>query len=183
LAEMADGFVVLDRDGVINQDSDAYIKSADDWLPIPGSIEAIARLNHAGFLVGIVSNQSGIARGLFDLSALDAMHQKLHTLLARQGGRVEMIAYCPHSPQMGCLCRKPQPGLLAAIGERLGIKLAGVPFVGDSWGDVQAARAVGMAPWLVRTGKGERTLESGLGDLDDIRVFADLRAVADELIK
>jgi D-glycero-D-manno-heptose 1,7-bisphosphate phosphatase len=180
---MSERVVILDRDGVINQDSDDYIKSADEWIPIPGSLEAIARLNHAGFRVGIVSNQSGIARGLFDLSALAAMHRKFRELLAAHGGRVEMIAYCPHGPDAGCECRKPRPGLLKVLAERLGIKLAGVPLVGDSTGDLEAARAMGMTPWLVRTGKGCATLEHGSPDLDGVRVFTDLRAVADELVK
>lgn len=180
---MTDRVVILDRDGVINEDSDAYIKSAEEWHPIPGSIEAIARLNNAGFRVGIVSNQSGLARGLFDLAALGVMHRKLHDLLAKHGGRVEMIAFCPHGPEEGCQCRKPQPGLLIALAQRLGIELKGVPLVGDSPSDLEAARSLGMRPWLVRTGKGQATLEREGARLEGMRVFQDLRAVADELVK
>lgn len=180
---MTDPVVILDRDGVINEDSDAYIKSAAEWIPIPGSLEAIARLNHAGFRVGIVSNQSGLARGFFDIADLCAMHQKLRELLAKHGGRVEMVAYCPHGPAHGCSCRKPQPGLLTALERRLGIDFRGVSLVGDSLSDIQAARSLGMIPWLVLTGKGKRTLESGVGDLRGVRVLPDLRAVVDELIK
>lgn len=176
-----DKIVILDRDGVVNKDSDGYIKSAEEWTPIPGSIEAIIRLNNAGFRVGIVSNQSGLARGLFDHEALGAMHRKLHDLLARQGGRVEMIAYCPHGPNDACDCRKPQPGLLRAIGERMGVDLRGAPLVGDSWSDMEAAMAIGMEPWMVRTGKGARYLAAAAPK--GVRVFEDLRAVADALAK
>jgi D-glycero-D-manno-heptose 1,7-bisphosphate phosphatase len=180
---MTDPVIILDRDGVINEDSDAYIKSASEWVPIPGSLEAIARLNHAGFRVGIVSNQSGIARGFFDTAALGAMHRKLRELLANHGGRIEMIAYCPHGPADGCACRKPQPGLLAAVARRFGVDFRGVPLVGDSLSDIEAARSLGMIPWLVLTGKGTRTVARGMGDLGGVRVLPDLRAVVDELVK
>jgi D-glycero-D-manno-heptose 1,7-bisphosphate phosphatase len=180
---MADAVVILDRDGVVNEDSDAYIKSASEWIPIPGSLEAIARLNHAGFRVGIVSNQSGLARGLFDIAALGAMHHKLRDLLAKHGGRVEMIAYCPHGPTDGCSCRKPRSGLLTALATRLGIDFKGVPMVGDSLADIEAARSLGMIPWLVLTGKGKRTLECDVGDLSGVRVLPDLRAVVEEVVR
>ena len=111
--------VILDRDGVINQDSDAYIKSPEEWIPIPGSLEAIARLNHAGILVAVASNQSGLGRGLFDLDTLNAMHAKFHQALGRAGGHVDGIFFCPHTPQDGCDCRKPRPGLLHAISQRI----------------------------------------------------------------
>lgn len=180
---MTDAVVILDRDGVINEDSDAYIKSASEWIPVPGSLEAIARLNHAGFRVGVVSNQSGLSRGLFDTAALGAMHRKLRELLAKHGGRIEMIAYCPHGPTDGCFCRKPQTGLLKTLGKRLGIDLRGVPLVGDSISDIEAALSLGMAPWLVLTGKGTRTLETGAARLSGVRVLPDLQAIADELVK
>jgi D-glycero-D-manno-heptose 1,7-bisphosphate phosphatase len=180
---MNERVVLLDRDGVINEDSDAYVKSPDEWTPIPGSLEAIARLSGAGFRVAIVSNQSGLARGLFDLSKLGRIHQKLRDLLARQGGRVEMIAFCPHAPTQDCECRKPQPGLLKSVGQRLGVTLEGIPFIGDSFTDVQAARSLGMEPWLVLTGKGRMVLESESRLLGGVKIVADLRGVVEELIR
>ncbi|HEY0202220.1 MAG TPA: HAD-IIIA family hydrolase, partial [Burkholderiaceae bacterium] len=117
--------VILDRDGTINQNSEEYVTCADDWLPVPGALEAIARLNQAGFTVVIASNQSGLGRGLFDVAALNAMHTKMHKLLAAVGGRVDAIFYCPHGPEEACTCRKPLPGLLQQIGARYGVPLAG----------------------------------------------------------
>lgn len=176
---MSDRIIVLDRDGVINEDSDNYIKGPDEWIPIPGSIDAIARLCHGGYRVCIVSNQSGLARGFFNHADLNSMHMKLRGLLAKQGGQIEIIAFCPHAPQDDCQCRKPRPGLLFEIESRLGISLSQSPFVGDSWSDVQAARIAGMVPWLVRTGKGERTLAEFADRLNDALVFADLNAAAE----
>jgi len=145
--------VILDRDGTINADSDDYIKSADEWQPLPGALEAIARLNHAGWHVVLASNQSGLGRGLFDMAALNAMHAKMHKLLSAKGGRIDAIFYCPHSPDEGCNCRKPLPGLFEQIGERYGVSLVGVNAVGDSLRDLVAAARVGCAPHLVLTGK------------------------------
>lgn len=147
--------VILDRDGTINEDSLDYIKSAAEWKPLPGALEAIARLNHAGWHVVVASNQSGLGRGLFDVAALNAMHSKMHKLLAAVGGRVEAIFYCPHAPDQACTCRKPAPGLFEQIGERYGVDLNGVPAVGDSARDIVAGAAVGCEPHLVLTGKGE----------------------------
>ncbi len=175
--------MVLDRDGVINEDSDDYIKDPDEWEPIPGSIDAIARLCHGGYRVCVASNQSGIGRGLFGFARLNGIHQKLRELLAKQGGRLELIAFCPHQPSDRCGCRKPRPGLLLEIGERMGIGLRGIPFVGDSISDIEAARASGMSPWLVRTGKGERTLALGMDRLEGVLVFPDLSAVADHALE
>ena len=146
--------VVLDRDGTINEDSDEYIKSEAEWKPLPGALEAIAKLNHAGWHVVVASNQSGLGRGLFDVAALNAMHAKMHKLLAAAGGRVEAIFYCPHAPDQTCNCRKPLPGLFEQIGERYGISLKGVPAVGDSARDIMSGAAVGCEPHLVLTGKG-----------------------------
>lgn len=146
--------VILDRDGVINEDSDAYIKSPPEWRPIPGSLEAIARLNRAGFLVAIATNQSGVGRGLFDLRTLTAIHTRMRRELAAVGGRVDAIFFCPHSPEAQCHCRKPQPGLLQEIKERFQIPLDDVPAIGDSLRDLQAAQAAGAMPMLVLTGKG-----------------------------
>lgn len=173
--------IVLDRDGVINHDSDAFIKSPTEWIPIPGSLEAIARLNHAGYRVVVASNQSGIARGLLDLDTLGRIHDKFHRMLRAVGGDVEAIFFCPHGPDDGCDCRKPKPGLFQEISKRLKTSLDGVPAVGDSFRDLQAARSVGARPILVRTGKGEKTLASGQ-DLHDIPVYSDLADAVDALI-
>lgn len=150
--------VILDRDGVINEDSDDYIKSVAEWKPLPRSIEAIARLSHAGYRIAVATNQSGIGRGLFPLSELNAMHQLLNELVTAQGGRIEMIAFCPHAPGEQCDCRKPKTGLLEQISLRMNINLAAVPLIGDSASDILAAQQVGATPWLVLTGKGERTV-------------------------
>ncbi len=173
--------IVLDRDGVINEDSDAFIKTLDEWIPLPGSIEAIARLSRAGWQVCIATNQSGLARGLFDTATLDSMHDRLRELVAGQGGRIELILHCPHGPDDGCECRKPKPGLFRQIADHYGYSdLAGVPAVGDSLRDLQAGAALGATPYLVRTGKGAVTLERPLppGTL----VFADLSSVARHLL-
>ena len=173
--------VILDRDGVINQDSSNYIRSAEEFIPLPGSLEAIARLNRAGFLVAVATNQSGIGRGFYDQATLDSIHDKLKGLLAGVDGHVDAIFYCPHAPDDQCDCRKPAPGLLRQIGEHFGIPLGGVPFIGDALRDIQAARAVGATPILVRTGKGLRTLKNG-EELDEIRVYDDLAAAVDALL-
>jgi len=154
-------FVVLDRDGVINLDSDQFIKSPEEWVPIAGSLEAIASLNQAGYRVVVASNQSGIGRGLFEMSALNAMHEKMYKALAKMGGRVEAVFFCPHTAADNCDCRKPKSGLFQEIAERFGVELKGVPTVGDSLRDLEAGVAVGCVPHLVRTGKGPRTLEKG----------------------
>lgn len=151
--------IILDRDGTINQDSDDFVKSADEWIALPGALEAIARLNHAGWHVVIASNQSGLGRGLFDVASLNAMHTKMHKALAAQGGRIDAIFYCPHSPDEGCSCRKPLPGLFLQIGERYGIDLKGVPAAGDSLRDLQAGAAAGCEPHLVLSGKGAQYRE------------------------
>lgn len=179
--------IILDRDGVINRDSDDFVKSADEWLPLPGSIEAIARLSQAGYAVAVATNQSGLGRGLFDLDDLEAMHTKLTELVAQAGGELAAIFYCPHTPQDDCQCRKPRPGLLDAIAAELHVELAGAPAVGDSLRDLQAAIARGCKPILVRTGKGNTT-EPTLAAQDDKRlrnaaVFDDLAAVADHILK
>ena len=148
--------VILDRDGTINVDSDEFIKSPEEWRPLPGALEAIARLNHAGWHVAVASNQSGLGRGLFDVAALNAIHARMHKALAALGGRLDAVFYCPHGPDDGCTCRKPLPGLFEQIGERFGVDLPAVPAVGDSLRDLQAGAAVGCPPHLVLTGKSER---------------------------
>ncbi|RCX32837.1 D-glycero-beta-D-manno-heptose 1,7-bisphosphate 7-phosphatase [Thioalbus denitrificans] len=150
--------IILDRDGVINEDSDAYIKSPEEWVPIPGSLEAIARLNRAGWTVAVATNQSGVGRGLYDRATLDRIHARMNAALAAAGGRVDALYYCPHTPEDHCTCRKPLPGLLESIARHYGVSLAGVPAIGDSLRDLQAAVAVDARPILVRTGKGEQTL-------------------------
>src|SRR5437762_13643779 len=148
--------IILDRDGVINHDSDQFIKSPDEWRPIPGSLEAISRLNHAGFRVVVATNQSGLGRGLFDMATLIAINDKMHKALAQIGGRIDALFYCPHTADSACECRKPRAGMLIEIGQRFGVDLTGVPCVGDSVRDLQAADAVQAQPILVLTGKGEK---------------------------
>ncbi|MBS7662733.1 D-glycero-beta-D-manno-heptose 1,7-bisphosphate 7-phosphatase [Pseudomonas lalucatii] len=172
--------LILDRDGVINHDSDAYIKSLEEWIPLPGAIAAIARLSRAGWTVAVATNQSGLARGYYDLATLEAMHARLRQLVAEQGGELGLIVHCPHGPDDGCACRKPRPGMLQAIAEHYAVPLTGVWFVGDSSGDLDAARAVDCRPVLVKTGKGERTLAKALPE--GTLVFEDLAAVADHLL-
>ena len=171
--------LILDRDGVVNEDSDAYIKSVQEWIPVPGSICAIAQLSLAGWTVAIATNQSGIARGFYDLATLDAMHERLRALVAEQGGNVGLIVHCPHGPDEGCECRKPKPGMLQTIARHYLCELSGVWFVGDSRGDLDAALAVDCQPVLVKTGKGLKTLGEGVpaGTL----IFEDLAAIAREL--
>ena len=144
---------ILDRDGTINADSSDFVKSPEEWLPLPGALEAIAKLNHAGWHVVVATNQSGLGRGLFDMAALNAMHAKMNKLLAAVGGKVDAVFFCPHAPDEGCSCRKPAPGLFEQIGDRYGIELQGLPTVGDSLRDLQAGIAAGCEPHLVLTGK------------------------------
>lgn len=173
--------IILDRDGVINHDSDEYIKSPEEFIPVPGSLEAITRLNHAGYMVLIATNQSGIARGYFTMDTLNQIHDKLKRLLNAYGGRIDGIFFCPHAPDDHCNCRKPRPGLYEEIAQRLNTELDGVPAIGDSLRDLQAAQSVGASPVLVRTGKGERTLAEGEG-LEGIPVFDDLASYVDHLL-
>jgi D-glycero-D-manno-heptose 1,7-bisphosphate phosphatase len=165
--------VILDRDGVINQDSDQFIKNTTEWKPIPGSLEAIAKLNHAGYRVVVASNQSGIGRGLFDMGALNAINDKMYRVLAQVGGRIDALFYCPHAADANCDCRKPKPGMFIDIAQRFNVDLAGVSSVGDSLRDLQAAATAGAQPMLVLTGKGARTRAAG-GLPDGTPVFADL---------
>jgi D-glycero-D-manno-heptose 1,7-bisphosphate phosphatase len=165
--------VILDRDGVINVDSDQFIKSPEEWKPIPGSLEAIARLNHMGYRVVVASNQSGIGRGLFDMAALNAINEKMYKALSQAGGRIDALFYCPHPAEGNCTCRKPKPGMFEDIARRFNTSLAKVPGIGDSLRDMQAAAASGAQPVLVLTGKGSKTRAAG-GLPDDTRVFQDL---------
>ena len=173
--------IILDRDGVINYDSDKFIKSPDEWRPIPGSLEAIARLNHAGFRVVVATNQSGLGRGLFDMATLIAINDKMHKALAQLGGRIDAVFYCSHTADSACECRKPKPGMFIEIGNRFGVDLTGVPCVGDSVRDLQAAAAVEAQPILVLSGKGEKTLRDGVFPTNTI-IFPDLAFVATALL-
>lgn len=165
--------VILDRDGVINRESDNFIKTPEEWKPIPGSLEAIAKLNHAGYRVIVASNQSGIGRGLFDMGALNAINDKMYRALAHVGGRIDALFYCPHAAESNCDCRKPKPGMLIDISQRFNVDLTGVPAIGDSLRDLEAAVAVGAQPILVLTGKGKKTRSAG-GLPESAVVFADL---------
>jgi len=173
--------IILDRDGVINQHSERFIKTPDEWKPIPGSLEAIARLTREGYRVVVATNQSGIARGLFEMATLSAIHNKMVKAVASQGGRIDAVFFCPHSLEHECACRKPRTGMFDEIAQRYACDLDDVPVVGDSLRDLQAAEAVGAIPILVRTGKGERTLAEG-GIPQGTPVFDDLAAVAEALL-
>lgn len=177
-------WVILDRDGVINRDSPDYIKSLAEWEPLPGSIAAISRLSRSGVGVVVATNQSGVGRGLIPAAALTAMHAELARLVAREGGTIAGIFYCPHTPEDQCACRKPRIGLFTAIARRFGVALDGLPAVGDSLRDLEAARAAGCQPLLVRTGNG-RTTEAKLvaAQSFQIPVYDDLAAVADALLE
>ncbi len=172
--------IILDRDGVINVDSAQFIKSPDEWKPIPGSLEAIAKLNQWGWRVVVASNQSGVGRGLFGMDTLNAINGKMVKSLAQVGGRLDAIFFCPHAADSTCDCRKPKPGLFKQIAERFNVDLTGVPAVGDSLRDLQAAMAVGCQPYLVLTGKGEKTRQEP--ELpEQTRIYPDLAAVVAEL--
>jgi len=172
---------ILDRDGVINYDSDQYIKSPSEWRPIPGSIEAIARLNQNGFRIAVATNQSGIGRGLFDMATLNAINDKMMELVFRQGGRIDALFFCPHTAAEDCGCRKPRTGMLEEIAARFHTELKGVPSVGDSLKDLQAAESVGAQPILVLTGKGQATQEAG-GMPKKTLVFDDLAEASRYLV-
>jgi len=172
--------IVLDRDGVINQDSDQFIKSPEEWKPIPGSLEAIARLNQWGWRVVVATNQSGVGRGLFGMDTLNAIHEKMVKSLAQVGGRLDAIFFCPHAADSTCDCRKPKPGLFHQLAERFNVDLTGVPAVGDSLRDLQAGTAVGCVPYLVLTGKGIKTKDDP--DLPPgTFIYPDLAAVVADL--
>ncbi|MSQ51683.1 MAG: D-glycero-beta-D-manno-heptose 1,7-bisphosphate 7-phosphatase [Betaproteobacteria bacterium] len=173
--------LILDRDGVINYNSDQYIKNPDEWRPLPGSLEAIAQLTQSGWRIAVATNQSGIARGLFSMETLNAMHAKMHKAVTQAGGRIEAVFYCPDSADSNSPRRKPNPGMLLSIAERFNAPLHAVPLVGDSLRDLQAAITVGAQPFLVLSGNGRKTRKKG-GLPAGTRIFPDLAAVARELL-
>lgn len=173
--------IILDRDGVVNEDSDDYIKSVEEWIPVPGSIEAICELSKAGYVITIATNQSGIGRGFYHLETLHAMHEKMENLVKSGGGHIQGVYYCPHLPGEGCDCRKPDIGLIRQIEESTGLSAVGAPFVGDSISDIEAAQKAHCQPILVRSGKGERTLKK-LVENHGIPVFTNLLAYTQHLL-
>jgi D-glycero-D-manno-heptose 1,7-bisphosphate phosphatase len=177
--------IILDRDGTINEDRDDYVKSADEWVPLAGALEAIARLNHAGWHVVVASNQSGLGRGLFDVATLNAMHSKMHKMLGVHGGKIDAVFYCPHSPSEDCTCRKPKSGLFEQIAERFGVEMKAVHCVGDSARDLVAGVAVGCVPHLVLTGKAEKFRHTPLSPdfPQPTQPHADLAAFAEYVIQ
>jgi D-glycero-D-manno-heptose 1,7-bisphosphate phosphatase len=173
--------VILDRDGVINEDRDDFVKSVAEWVPLESSLEAIALFTQAGWKVVVATNQSGIGRGLFDMDALNAMHAKMHRLANQAGGRIDAVVFCPHTSDDDCECRKPKPGMVREIAERFGVKPETIPLIGDSLRDLQAVSEVGGQPILVKTGKGTKTLQGG-GLPEGTLVFEDLFAATSYLI-
>ncbi|MDR0934533.1 MAG: D-glycero-beta-D-manno-heptose 1,7-bisphosphate 7-phosphatase [Burkholderiaceae bacterium] len=173
--------IILDRDGVINQDADSFIKSPEEWVPIPESLEAIARLHKAGYRIVIATNQSGLGRGFFDIITLNAIHQKMHAAVRAAGGVIDSIFFCPHAASDNCDCRKPRQGMFNAIAKRYDVSLDGVPSVGDSLRDLQAGFLAGCRPILVMTGKGKQAHENG-GLPPETVLFENLAAVADSLL-
>jgi D-glycero-D-manno-heptose 1,7-bisphosphate phosphatase len=173
--------VILDRDGVINQDSANFIKSPNEWIALPGSLEAIALLNQSGFRVAIATNQSGISRGLFDMAMLNSINDKMHRALAQMGGRIDAMFYCPHAAEDNCNCRKPKTGMIEDISRRFSVELNEVYGIGDSLRDLQAYHETGCKPILVRSGKGEETLSQGNLPKGTI-IFADLNEAAQHII-
>lgn len=174
---------ILDRDGVINQDSDDYIKSPAEWQALPGSLEAIAKLNQAHHLVVIASNQSGVGRGYFDLAALNAIHEKMHLALAKLGGHIDAIYFCPHTPKVNCKCRKPKPGLLEQIKHDFPKDFASAIAIGDSMRDIEAAQALNLQTCLVLTGKGEKTVAEHSNELSNTLIFPDLKTAVGSVLK
>jgi D-glycero-D-manno-heptose 1,7-bisphosphate phosphatase len=173
--------VILDRDGVINYDSDRFIKSPDEWKPIPGSLEAIARLCQADYRVVVATNQSGVGRGLFDMATLNAIHNKMHKAVMQAGGRIDAIFFCPHAAEADCNCRKPKSGMIEEIGERYNMDLKGVPAIGDSLRDLEATARLGAQPILVLTGKGAKTQAKG-GLPQGTLIYSDLAAAVAALV-
>ncbi len=174
--------VILDRDGVINHDSDQFIKNPDEWRPIVGSLEAIARLTQAGYRVVVATNQSGVGRGLFDMPTLNAIHEKMHKAVAHAGGRIDAVFFCPHAAEANCNCRKPKSGMIEEIAARYNVDLHGVPAIGDSLRDLEAAARLGAQPMLVLTGKGTKTQAKGALP-EGTLIFPDLAAAVAAILQ
>jgi D-glycero-D-manno-heptose 1,7-bisphosphate phosphatase len=174
--------VILDRDGVINHDSDQFIKNPDEWRPIGGSLEAIARLTQAGYRVVVATNQSGVGRGLFDMPTLNAIHEKMHKAVVHAGGRIDAVFFCPHAAEANCNCRKPKSGMIEEIAARYNVDLHGVPAIGDSLRDLEAAAKLGAQPMLVLTGKGTKTQAKG-GLPEGTLIFPDLAAAVAAILQ
>ena len=179
--------VILGRDGVLNEFREGHVTVPEEWVPVPGALEAVARINHAGWHTVVATNQSGIGRGMIDMSAVNAVHARMHQMLQAQGGRIDAVFFCPHTPEDGCDCRKPKPGLLHDIGRRYGMQLQGVPAVGDTLRDLQAAQAAGCEPHLVLSGRARGLAGAALQELLDqvpgAQVHASLDAFADFLLQ
>ncbi len=175
--------VILDRDGVINQDSPHFIKSPDEWVPLPGSIEAIAALKQAGFLVAVCTNQSGVGRGYYTEATLSAIHSKMELLLAAQGYAFDAIVYCPHLPEANCACRKPKPGMVENLLAQLNVGPDETWIIGDSFRDLAAGMSAGCRTLLVKTGNGEKTLSKHAAELINIPVYADLKEAVGMFVK
>ncbi|MGA8148116.1 MAG: D-glycero-beta-D-manno-heptose 1,7-bisphosphate 7-phosphatase [Gallionellaceae bacterium] len=173
--------IILDRDGVINYDSAQFIKSPEEWKPIPGSLEAIARLSQAGYRVVVATNQSGVGRGLFEMSMLNAIHDKMHRAVAQVGGRIDAVFFCPHTAEANCNCRKPRSGMIEEVAERYNMNLQGVPAVGDSLRDLECTARLGAQPILVLTGKGAKTQAKG-GLPEGTLIYPDLAAAVATLV-
>jgi len=178
--------VVLGRDGVLNEFREGHVTAPGEWVPVPGVLEAVARINHAGWHVVVATNQSGIGRGMIDMSAINAVHARMHQLLQAQGGRIDAVFFCPHTPEDGCDCRKPRPGLLLDIARRYGVEMGTVPMVGDTLRDLQAAAAAGAEPHLVLSGRARGlagdALQALLAQVPGAQVHAHLGAFADFLL-
>ena len=179
--------VILGRDGILNEYRDDHVTAPEEWLPVPGALEAVARLHHAGWHVVVATNQSGIGRGMIDMSAVNAVHARMHQLLQAQGGRLDAVFFCPHTPEDDCSCRKPKPGLMHDIGQRYGVDLAQVPMVGDTARDLLAAHAAGCQPHLVQSGRaaglGEEQVRALQAVVPDAWAHASLGAFVDHLLR
>ena len=179
--------VILGRDGVLNQYREAHVAAPGEWVPVPGALEAVARINHAGWHTVVATNQAGIGRGMIDMAAVNAVHARMNELLLAQGARLDAVFFCPHTPEDGCDCRKPKPGLLHEIGRRYSADLSQVPVVGDTLRDLQAAQAAGCEPHLVLSGRAAGLSDDALIDITSqvrgTRVHADLGAFADHLLR
>jgi D-glycero-D-manno-heptose 1,7-bisphosphate phosphatase len=179
--------VILGRDGILNEYREAHVTAPEEWVPVPGALEAVARLNHAGWHVVVATNQAGIGRGMIDMAAVNAVHVHMNQQLMAHGGRIDAVFFCPHTPEDGCDCRKPRPGMMRDIARRYGVELRNVPLVGDTLRDLQAAAAAGCEPHLVLTGRaaglGDEQLRQMLAQVPGTQVHADLAAFVDFLMQ